>query len=254
MGQRARTQGIWGRTRRGGKGAKGGRGRAARSSPQPQPPEEEGKAPSYTLSYEEALETLGVNDNASFEQVIRAKKTAEEQAPDAPSLEKVEAAYDTLLLASLNRRASGEVADSTVKYADVPSPRPLQSFLPAPLRSAATFPSRQALARRGAAFALIASAPIVLSSQGTVGSETAGLPVASGLAATVYFLRNEERTSLPRVTAYSLIALALGLGTGAAMQAALRVDILPFAGISDPALLETETALGALLAASLFLA
>lgn len=226
-------------------------------SPSPQPPEEEGKAPSFTLSYTEALSTLGVPEGASFDTVMLAKKRAEENAPDQASLERIEAAYDTLLLASLNRRASGEVADQSVKYADVPSPQPLKRlrrFVPAPVRSFLQTPTRQAVARRAAVYSLIASGPVLLRTQGTVGSETAGLSVATGIAATVYFLRYEERAAPPRVTAYSLSALTLGLGFGAALQALLRVDIVPFYGIDDPALLESETAIGALLAAALFLA
>lgn len=106
--------------------------------------EGEGEAPQpqERMSYKEALEFFGVSEGVDFEEIVKAKQAiAERHQGDRDVLERAEAAYDALLLTSLNRRAAGEVSDPNVRWADVQkAPKPSQ-ILPSRLRSAFKLPT-----------------------------------------------------------------------------------------------------------------
>lgn len=61
-------------------------------------------------SRKEALELLGLENNASFDAIVNSKNLLlEEHGGDVSKKAEVEAAYDTLLMQSLNLRRDGKV-------------------------------------------------------------------------------------------------------------------------------------------------
>ncbi|CAH9125946.1 unnamed protein product [Cuscuta epithymum] len=74
----------------------------------------------FEMSVENALKLLGVQDGASFEDILRAKKSIVAGSKGDPeTIIKVEAAYDMLLMQSLSQRRAGKVVDKSIRYADV---------------------------------------------------------------------------------------------------------------------------------------
>ncbi|CAI7761928.1 unnamed protein product [Closterium sp. NIES-54] len=189
----------------------------------------------------------------------------------APSLPQVEAAYDILLMQSLSRRRSGEVVDSSVRFADVQKPRPPAppSWLQKALKSspvAVTTPNTstssgsQALAVQSAVFAslLIWTYASGLSSgsdlggslygPAATGGDVPGLQLALAFGWALYSLRKEGVGM-----GLSTGGLVLGALVGSLVQAWLRVDIFPLLGIGSPAVLISEFSVINLWLAAVFL-
>ncbi|CAI5937625.1 unnamed protein product [Closterium sp. NIES-65] len=180
------------------------------------------------MTYQNALDLLGVREGATFDDILRAKKritdpgTADQElllrveaACDILLMQSlsrrrscevadncVEAAYDILLMQSLSRRRSGEVVDSSVRFADVQKPRP-----PAPpswLQKALKSSAGKALGLSTGGLVLGA---VVDSLVYPVGSKAAGLSQGGACA---------------------------GSSGGQSGTAWLRVDIFPLPGIGSP--------------------
>ncbi|XP_043811498.1 uncharacterized protein LOC110612511 isoform X2 [Manihot esculenta] len=74
----------------------------------------------FEMSVENALKLLGVSENASFDDILRARKAILATCKDdQDTIAQVEAAYDMLLMRSLTQRRSGKVTNSAIRYADV---------------------------------------------------------------------------------------------------------------------------------------
>lgn len=85
-------------------------------------------------------------------------------------------------------------------------------------------------------------------------SDVPGPQLAMGFVASMYFLRSRKGLPLSRAALLSTATLFAGCGLGAALEGWLRVDIVPFAGISSPSALVSEVSLLSLLASCLLLA
>ena len=123
------------------------------------------RPPSNSISKADAIRVLEVSPNATFDQIMDAKKRLLETASAERSSE-VEAAYDVLFMSAMKQRLSGEVAVSTrVRYADVPStkarkpapqPKGVSASLPGGLNVAVQVPSKDAALKQSAVFGTLA--------------------------------------------------------------------------------------------------
>jgi len=178
----------------------------------------------------------------------------------------VEAAYDALLMRSMQRRLAGGVADSSVRFADVraapraargpsarggggggggspsrrsPATAAAPSFAGVRLAPAPT----PLLAKQAATFgglALWALAQALLEPPAVAAGEVAGLQTALALGASLWFLRDGKRLAFGTAAAASFAGLAVGAALGGATNAWLRVDLVPLAGFSSPGVLAAE--------------
>lgn len=198
-----------------------------------------------------ASKILGLSDNASSDELVRAhREMLEKYATDEAKCGEVERAYDVLLMKSFNRRTKGEAVDKTVKYADVVPPMDrLAASLPPWTKEAGkalpqgprfSAPSRETLGQTGALFGAIAVIILVQGFAQPSGVDNpTGLEIAAALGVTVWFM-NKKRVSLGRGAALAFAALIVGSLLGGAAQDWLRVDIVPFAGISSPSTIVSE--------------
>ncbi|XP_073045740.1 protein CHAPERONE-LIKE PROTEIN OF POR1, chloroplastic isoform X2 [Primulina eburnea] len=92
---------------------------------------------SFEMSVENALKLLGVPEEASFEDILRAKNSLVAACKDdQQAISQLEAAYDMLLMKSLSQRRAGKVVDSNIRYADVkPVNAPKMDSMPKWLQS-----------------------------------------------------------------------------------------------------------------------
>jgi hypothetical protein len=207
--------------------------------------------PSVGMDAQRANAVLGLRPDASSDELVRAHKDMlEKYAEDEIKRGEVEAAYDVLLMKSFNRRTKGESVKNEVKYADVvpavdkikaslpPWAREAGKSLPAGPRFAA--PSRETTTRAGALFGALALVTLLQGFAQPEGVENpTGLEIAAALGATVWFM-NQKRVSIGRAAALAFGALVVGSVVGGAVQGWLRVDIVPFAGISSPSTIVSE--------------
>ena len=207
--------------------------------------------PSVGMDAQRANAVLGLRPDASSDELVRAHKDMlEKYAEDEIKRGEVEAAYDVLLMKSFNRRTKGESVNNEVKYADVvpavdkikaslpPWAREAGKSLPAGPRFAA--PSRETTTRAGALFGALALVTLLQGFAQPEGVENpTGLEIAAALGATVWFM-NQKRVSIGRAAALAFGALVVGSVVGGAVQGWLRVDIVPFAGISSPSTIVSE--------------
>jgi len=78
------------------------------------------------MDMETALGILGVSESATFDQIVSAKNVALQSAGDDDQVKvQIEQAYDLMLMKSLSQRKSGEVVDSSVRFADVRKSKPV---------------------------------------------------------------------------------------------------------------------------------
>jgi len=235
------------------------------------------------MSYEKALEVLSVSEGAGFDDTMKAKKRllAKYQG-DAEQEKLVESAYDVLLMASLTRRQKGESVDRSVRWADVfPSGGSRKGgggggggaggSVSAGVGGAAS-KAKESLGEL--ATTLTTQLPAVEApGSGDVSAQEAGaygflliiillspgdpsgldlpptLQLAIALALSTYSLRKNKFLSLPRSVGLSFLGLALGLVLGSAVQAWLRVDLVPLVGLHSPAKLVSSFGLTGLVAA-----
>jgi len=74
-----------------------------------------------------------------------------------------------------------------------------------------------------------------------------GLPLALGFGSALYHMRTKA-SSLPRSAGITALGLSLGTLMGVALQAALRVDIIPLGPLSTPSTVVAEGALAGMFA------
>ncbi|KAL6517461.1 hypothetical protein OROMI_033162 [Orobanche minor] len=74
----------------------------------------------FEMSVENARNVLGLSDEASFDDILRAKNLIIVSCKDDQrAISQVEAAYDMLLMQSLAQGRAGKAVNSSVRYADV---------------------------------------------------------------------------------------------------------------------------------------
>eukprot|EP00793_Prasinoderma_coloniale_P001006 PRCOL_00007096-RA len=203
------------------------------------------------MSSEAAREILGVKRDASFDNIVRAKNQLLRGSVGDDRKAEVEMAYDILLMASLSRRQSGVTTNSQVKYADVvpeltPADRAAKALGKLGVRAPEQYPLGPATAPTAAAvfgglsvWVLLASFGVPAQYEGL--SDVWALQVGLGLAGSVYLLKSEKYTALPRAAALGAGALVAGALAGSVVSG-LAGDGL----ITRPVTFSAETSLIAL--------
>ncbi|KAM3376784.1 protein CHAPERONE-LIKE PROTEIN OF POR1, chloroplastic isoform X1 [Capsicum galapagoense] len=212
----------------------------------------------FEMSVENALKLLGVSEGASFDDILRAKKSIISSCKDDPdTIAQVEAAYDMLLMQSLSQRRSGKVVDSSVRFADVKAsnasgmgsmPKWLQTTVKSSPVSVEAPAAKELGVQAGVYGALMvltyvngASTPLGVS----YGADVPGLILATSFGATLYFM-TKKNVKLGKAGVITIGGLVAGAVVGSAVENWLQVDIVPFLGIHTPATVlfrATETAL-----------
>ncbi|XP_060168656.1 protein CHAPERONE-LIKE PROTEIN OF POR1, chloroplastic [Lycium barbarum] len=219
----------------------------------------------FEMSVENALKLLGVSEGASFDDILRAKKSIISTCNDDPdTIAQVEAAYDMLLMQSLSQRRAGKVVDSSVRFADVKAanasgmgsmPKWLQTSVKSSPVSVEAPAAKELGVQAGVYGALMvltyvngASTPSGVS----YGADVPGLILATSFGATLYFM-TKKNVKLGKASVITIGGLVAGAVVGSAVENWLQVDIVPFLGIHTPATVVSEFILFSQFLVSLYL-
>lgn len=177
------------------------------------------------MSLENPYELLGVSDNASFDEIQSAKKRiCEENKNDAQIVEKIEAAYDSVIMERLKLRQDGKIkVPEKIRFPErnkvetvTPSQAPVINS-PSWLEGLMDNPSQgEILPPTGIFLGLVILSFLTGNAQGS----SLTLFLALGFTANVYFLTRKENR-FGRSLLITLIALVLGIGLGSAIAASL---------------------------------
>ncbi|KAI8553981.1 hypothetical protein RHMOL_Rhmol05G0061000 [Rhododendron molle] len=218
------------------------------------------------MSVENALKLLGVPEGASFDDILRAKKSIIAGCKgDEEIIAQVEAAYDMLLMQSLSQRRAGKVVDSNIRYADVKAvnawamgsmPQWLQATIKRSQVSFETPDTGDLGIQAGVYGALMVlnyvNGASTSSAAPYAGADVPGLILATSFGATLYFM-TKKNIKLGKATVITIGGLVVGAAVGSVVENWLQVDIVPFFGIHSPAVIVSEFILFSQFLVSLYL-
>ncbi|KAL2937032.1 Protein CHAPERONE-LIKE PROTEIN OF POR1 chloroplastic [Bienertia sinuspersici] len=201
----------------------------------------------FGMSVESALKLLGVQEGASFDDILRAKNSILSTCKDDPeTVAQVEAAYDMLLMQSLTQRRAGKVVNNSVRFADVKPvnspgmgtmPQWLQSSMKSSPVTVENPPASDLGIQAGVYGAMMVLTYIngTSSSAGVVaGADVPGFILATSFGASLYFM-TKKNVKLGKATLITAGGLVVGAAFGSAVENWLQVDIVPFLGLHSPA-------------------
>lgn len=221
----------------------------------------------YELSLDSALKLLGVSKGASFDEILRAKKSILATCKDdQETISQVEAAYDLLLMQSLTQRRAGKVKSNSIRYADVkPDSPPIMKSMPQWLQTKIKNPpigiDKPSVSNLGApvgvygammAVTYVNGASMGTSSAPYAGPDVPGLIIATSIGASLYFL-TKKNVKLGQASLITIGGLVVGAVMGSAVENWLQVDIVPFLGLRSPAALVGEFIIFSQFLSSLYL-
>jgi hypothetical protein len=163
-------------------------------------------------------EQLGVSENASFEEIQAAKQLAVARSGnDAQLMDKLEAAYDAILMERLKMRQQGKIkVPDDVRFGETPTsanaPKSIPIKLPQPkgwLNDLFTLPDTKSILTTTAVYIGLAG----LSSVPAIASQSLPLLLAFGLAFSLYFINNKSR-NFKKALLSSFGAVLLGILLG----------------------------------------
>ena len=215
---------------------------------------------SASMDLEKAREMFGVPKEASFDDVLSAKKKL--QASSDLEQDVIDAAYDRLLMDSLRSRQEGRVSKD-VRYADVPKAKPVSQVanellqkLPGNVqvsvgsrtggspREDATAMERvgQAANPQNIIFTLLVVWIFAqaASSPPNYPYDSPSTQIAAAVIASLYFQRQEKGLKLGRAVAITFGGLLVGTLVGSAVEAVVKVDVVPLLGVHSPAMVVGE--------------
>ncbi|XP_056698991.1 protein CHAPERONE-LIKE PROTEIN OF POR1, chloroplastic isoform X3 [Spinacia oleracea] len=206
----------------------------------------------FGMSVENALKLLGVSEGASFDEILRAKKSIIASCNDDPQIiAQVEAAYDMLLMQSLTQRRAGKVVNSSVRFADVkpansPSMGTMPQWLQSSMKSSSVMVETPAASDLGLQAGVYGAMMVLTyingasSSAGAVaGADVPGFILATSFGASLYFM-TKKNVKLGKATLITAGGLVAGAVVGSAVENWLQVDIVPFLGLHSPAAVISE--------------
>ncbi|CAN6808585.1 unnamed protein product [Brassica oleracea] len=257
-------------------------------------------SPPFDMSVEAALKVLGVSEGASFDEILRAKKSIIASRKDDPNaisqvtnslflsevpkfgildypymiypilMSQAEAAYDMLLMQSLNQRRAGKVVSNNIRYADVKSTNSLgtgrvSQWMKNPPVSV-DMPSTSNLGIQAGVYGAMMVLTYVNGSSidSYAGADVPGLILATSFGASLYFMtkRNVKlgkyllllfNSPLSCIFQFGLVwfaagkaaaltagGLVVGAVVGSTVENLLHVDVIPFLGIHSPAAVVSE--------------
>ncbi|ESQ45989.1 hypothetical protein EUTSA_v10000275mg [Eutrema salsugineum] len=207
-------------------------------------------SPPFDMSVETALKVLGVSEGASFDEILRAKKSILASRKDDPNaISQAEAAYDMLLMQSLNQRRAGKVVSNNIRYADVKSTNPLgtgrvSQWLKNPPVSV-DMPSTSNLGIQAGVYGAMMALTYVngssIESSGVpyAAADVPGLILATSFGASLYFM-TKRNVKLGKAAAITAGGLVVGAVVGSTVESWLHVDVVPFLGLHSPAAVVSE--------------
>ncbi|KAJ0232423.1 hypothetical protein HA466_0290700 [Hirschfeldia incana] len=216
----------------------------------PPPPRASSRAddsPPFDMSVETAMKVLGVSEGASFDEILRAKKSILASRKDDPNaISQAEAAYDMLLMQSLNQRRAGKVVSNNIRYADVKSTSPLggtgrvSQWMKNPPVSV-DMPSTSNLGIQAGVYGAMMALTYVNGSSvdSYGGADVPGLILATSFGASLYFM-TKRNVKLGKAAAITAGGLVVGAVVGSTIESWLHVDVVPFLGIHSPAAVVSE--------------
>ena len=183
------------------------------------------------MSQENPYELLGVSNNASFEEIQSAKKRiCEENKNNVQVVEKIEAAYDAVIMDRLKLRQDGKIkVPEKIRFPErnkvevvtpsqlptINSPNWLQDFIDNPEQEELLPPTVVFLSL--SVFSFLA---------GSAEGSPLALLMALGCTANVYFLTKKENR-FGRSLLITIVALVVGIGLGTAIATSLASSGLP---------------------------
>ncbi|WZZ41000.1 hypothetical protein YC2023_037259 [Brassica napus] len=229
-------------------------------------------SPPFDMSVEAALKVLGVSEGASFDEILRAKKSIIASRKDDPNaisqvttlflskvpkfgildhpymiypMSQAEAAYDMLLMQSLNQRRAGKVVSNNIRYADVKSTNSLgtgrvSQWMKNPPVSV-DMPSTSNLGIQAGVYGAMMVLTYVNGSSidSYAGADVPGLILATSFGASLYFM-TKRNVKLGKAAALTAGGLVVGAVVGSTVENLLHVDVIPFLGIHSPAAVVSE--------------
>ncbi|KAK4284872.1 hypothetical protein QN277_001649 [Acacia crassicarpa] len=196
------------------------------------------------MSVENALKLLGVSEGASFDDILRAKKSILATCKDDKEVvAQVEAAYDMLLMQSLTQRRAGKVADSKIRYADIKPVKPsglgsMPKWFQRTIKNSPVSietPSTSALGIQAGVYGALMGLTYI----NDAAADVAGLILAGSFGASLYFM-TKKNVKLGKATVITMGGLVTGAAVGSAVESWLHVDVVPFLGIHSPATVVSE--------------
>lgn len=216
------------------------------AAPPPRASSRADDSPPFDMSVEAALKVLGVSEGASFDEILRAKKSIIASRKDDPNaISQAEAAYDMLLMQSLNQRRAGKVVSNNIRYADVKSTNSLATgrvsqWMKNPPVSV-DMPSTSNLGIQAGVYGAMMVLTYVNGSSidSYAGADVPGLILATSFGASLYFM-TKRNVKLGKAAALTAGGLVVGAVVGSTVENLLHVDVIPFLGIHSPAAVVSE--------------
>ncbi|MEM1309135.1 MAG: CPP1-like family protein [Cyanobacteria bacterium P01_H01_bin.153] len=170
------------------------------------------------MSDQNNYDTLGLDENASFEQIQEAKKRLLAQCEDdRKQKEEIESAYDSILMERLRLRQEGKIkVPDRIRFAEEAPEKPVakasnpEATKPAWLEGFLDTPERNEVLLPAGIFGILA----VLSLAGP------SLALALGVGVSIYFL-NRKEYRFWRAILLTVVGLAVGLTIGILVGQAL---------------------------------
>jgi hypothetical protein len=181
-----------------------------------------------------SYEQLGVSENATFEEIQQARqRLSDEYSGDRKQLDRIEAAYDEILMQRLRARQEGKIkVPERIRFAErevrsaPPSPPAPPKEAPAWLQGLLDTPSQAEILWPAGTF-------FALSALSLIQPASASLALAVGVGFSLYFI-NRKENKFGRAATITLVTLIVGLLLGtpiASWLTALGVQ-LPTEGLA----------------------
>lgn len=176
------------------------------------------------MSEQNPYETLGVTENASFDEIQAAKQRLSQQySGDAKAVENVEAAYDSIIMDRLRMRQEGKIkVPERIRFPErsyeaPPSQKSTPISNPTWLQQLIDTPSRSDILWSAAVFLALAGVTVFYQNP-----QDSLLPllVALGFGANIYFLNRKEHR-FGRAILITLVGLVLGVTLGSGLASLL---------------------------------
>ena len=176
------------------------------------------------MSEQTPYEQLGVTQNSSFEEIQAAKKRiCEENSNDTKVIERIEAAYDAVIMDRLRLRQEGKIkVPERIRFPErkVETPvanKPVAKSTPNWMQNLLDSPSQKEILISTAAFLSLAIITVIGQ---TATASLLPLLMALGFMFSVYFLNNKEKR-FGRSLLITLVMLIAGVSLGTAVAGSL---------------------------------
>ena len=171
------------------------------------------------MSEQNPYEQLGVNREASFEEIQEAKtRLTQQYREDSQLLQKIEAAYDSIIMDRLKMRQEGKIkVPERIRFPEKKPEVPASFINPIPVEKSPTWlqnfidtPSREDIVISGVVFSVLSGLVIFAVS---LNPSLISLITALGFGANIYLL-NRKENRLGRSVLITLVSLLIGVSLG----------------------------------------